>query len=71
MDLVMIILSEISQRRQTLYDITYMWILNDATHEPIYKKTHRQNRFVMNEAGGGKMEWEFEVSRCNYCTQNG
>ena len=44
------------------------FLLNDATNEPIYKtetSSQTENRFVMNQVGGGKMEWEFEVSSCN------
>ena len=35
MDLEIIILSEVSQRQ--IYDITYMWDLNNDTNELIYK----------------------------------
>ena len=36
MDLEIIILSEVSQRKIP-YDITYMWSLNYDTNEPIYE----------------------------------
>jgi len=40
MQLELIILSEVRQKRerQVPYDITYMWTLNYATNEPIYKR---------------------------------
>ena len=41
MDLEMIILSEVSQRKTIPYDITYMWNLNYDTNECIYKKRNR------------------------------
>ena len=39
MQLELTILSEVSQKREREipYDITYMWTLNYATNEPIYK----------------------------------
>ena len=37
MDLEMITLSEVSQKRQILYDITYMWNLKNSTNELIFK----------------------------------
>ena len=37
MDLEIIILSEVSQRKTIVYDITYMWNLKNSTNELIYK----------------------------------
>ena len=39
MQLVIFLLSEVSQKEKTqiLYDITYMWNLQHGTNEPIYK----------------------------------
>ena len=37
MDLEIIILSEVSQTRTILYDITDMWNLKNSTNELVYK----------------------------------
>ena len=37
MDLEMIVLSEVSQRKTHIIDITYMWNLKNSTNELIYR----------------------------------
>ena len=37
MNLEMIILSEVSQSKKDIFDITFMWNLKYDTKEPIYK----------------------------------
>ena len=37
MNLEMIILSEVSQSKKDIFDITFMWNLKYDTNEPIYK----------------------------------
>ena len=37
MELEILILSEVSQKRQIPYDITYIWNLKYGTDEPIYR----------------------------------
>ena len=46
-----------------------MWNLKYGTNEPTYKTetdSNIKNRFVVakGERGGRKMDWEFEVGRC-------
>ena len=58
MDLGIIILSEVSQRKTVSYDIAYMWNLlkkNDRQNELIYKTdslTWRMNLWLPGEKGG-------------------
>ena len=56
MDLEMIILSEVSQRKTNTYDIAYTWNPKHDTNEPIYKtgidsQTQRTTRG--RESGAG------------------
>ena len=49
-----------------------MWNLKGGTNEPIYKTDRLadiENRPVVakGEGGGSRIDWEFGVSRCNYC----
>ena len=50
------------------YDITYMWNLKYDTNEPIYETetdSQRKDLWLPRvRRGGGRMHWEFGVSRC-------
>ena len=59
MDLKIIILSEVSQRKQISYDITYMWNLKNGTNELIYKTetyphSEKTNLWLPKGEGEGK-----------------
>ena len=60
--------SKSDRERQMPYDITYMWNLKYDTNEPIYEtETDSQRKDVWLpkvRRGGGRMHWEFGVSRC-------
>ena len=72
MDLEIIILNEVSQKktdRQIPYDITYMWNLKYDTNELIYETetdSQTQTTTCGCQGGGGRggMDWEFGISRC-------
>ena len=70
MQLEIIILNEVNSEgeRPKPYDITYVWNLKYDTNESIYEtetESQTQNRLVVAKriGGGGRMEWEVEVSR--------
>ena len=55
---------------QIPYDITYMWNLKYDTNELSMKQkqTHRHRKQTCGcqggKGGGGRMDWEFGISRC-------
>ena len=64
-----IILSEVSQKKQIPYDITYMWNLKFDTDELICEteidsQTQKTDMVAKGWQGGGEMDWEFRVNRC-------
>ena len=65
------------RERQIPYDITYMWNLKYDTNEPIYKtETDSQTEgtdlwLPRGTGGGGRMDWEFGISRGNYYIYDG
>ena len=70
MQLEIIILSEVSQKKKDKYHmmITYTWNLKYDTDEPIYEtetEPQTENRLVVakGEEVGGGMEWEVGDSR--------
>ena len=61
MDLEIIILSEVSQTKINIYDITYMWNLKYDKNELIYRterdsQTSKTNVWLPNGKGGGGRE---------------
>ena len=69
MDLEIIILSEVRENPK-LY-ITYVWDLTYNINEFIYERkrgsqTQRTDLWLLRRSrvGGGRMEWEFGISRC-------
>ena len=77
MQLEIIILSKVSQKekRQILYDITYMWNLKYGTNEPVYKTetdTDIKNRLMVAKGEGKGVGWTGSLGLvdANYCIQN-
>ena len=65
MDLEIIILNEMSQRKIMSYDITYMWNLKYHTSELIYKternsQTQKANLWLPKGKGQGKDKLEVQ-----------
>ena len=59
MDLDIVILGEVSQRKTNIIDITYMWNLKNDTNELIYKRetdsqTQKTNIWLPKGRGGGR-----------------
>ena len=68
MELENLILSEMSQKDKTPYDITYIWNLIYGTNEPFHRKENcglgEQTCGCQGGGGGSGMDWESGVNRC-------
>ena len=70
MDLEMVILSEVSQRK-TNFTIDHLYVesKNNGTNEPIYKieiVTDVENKLMITKGGkvGGWINWQIEINMC-------
>ena len=63
LDVEIIILSKWETERQTPYDITYMWTLNNNTNEHIYTTEADSQTRPRRGLGGGGKDWEYGTSR--------
>ena len=61
MDLEIIILSEVNQKRQILYDIIYMWNLKNNTNE-LFTKQKQTHKHRKQSCGYQRVRGEREIS---------
>ena len=59
MDLEIVILSEASQTE----DENYMWNLKKYIQMNLSTKQTHENGFVVTKERGGRMDWEFRISK--------
>ena len=77
MDLEIIILSEVSQKRQIPYNITYMWNLKYNTNDLVYEtetNSQTENRLMVAEVVGGLRQGRTGIlglADANSYTENG
>ena len=68
MDLEIIILSKSDIERDKYHDIPYIWKLKHGTNEPVNETETDSQAWkavvAKGQAGGGRTDWEFGVSRC-------
>ena len=65
MNLEIIMLSEVRQREIRIqYDVISMWNLKCGTNETMKQKKNQGQRKQTGGCQGGRMNLEFEISRC-------